>query len=169
MRSVLRLLLPLSMLLAGCAAFGPPTLIEGESEADVLARLGTPTGRHTMPEGGTRLEYATGPMGRHTWMVDLDGGGKVRAWHQALEAPRLYEFQARAPGLSIDELLRTLGRPAQRQKMGWVRGELWSWRYPTNDCLWYQVSIGEDRMVRDAGFGIDPSCDARDARDTRRE
>jgi hypothetical protein len=154
------ILLALLSMLSACAAFGPPTLNEGEPEAAVLARLGTPTGRHTLPAGGTRLEYATGPMGRHTWMVDLGANGTVRSWHQALEEPRLHEFQARAPGLSIDELLRTLGRPAERQKLGWVRGEVWSWRYPTNDCLWYQVSIGEDRIVRDAGFGIDPRCDA---------
>ena len=41
-------------------------------------------------------------------------------------------------------------------------GELWSWRYPTNDCLWFQVSIGADRKVVNAGQGIDPLCDVKD-------
>lgn len=149
-------------LLAACAAFGPPPLKPGEPEAAVVARMGPPTGRHTLPDGGTRLEFATGPMGKETWMVDLDRGGQVRAWHQALDEPRLHAFQARAPGLSVDELLRTLGRPGDRQKMGYVRGEVWSWRFPTTECLWYRVSIGEDRVVRDAGFGIDPRCDVND-------
>ncbi len=151
--------------LAACAGFGPPALLAGQGEAEVQQRLGTPTARYAMPQGHTRLEYATGPKGRETWMVDLDAAGRVREWHQALEEPRLHAFQARAPGLSIDELLRTLGRPAERQGVARVAGrpgEVWSWRYVTNECLWYQVSIADDRRVVDAGFGIDPRCDARD-------
>ena len=43
---------------------------------------------------------------------------------------------------------------------GWQGGEVWSWRYPTNDCLWFQVSVGADGRVRDGIFNIDPRCDA---------
>ena len=67
------------------------------------------------------------------------------------------------PGMTIEELLRTLGRPGQRRGGGWQGGEVWSWRYATNDCLWFQVSIGDDRIVRDGAFGPDPLCD-RDVR-----
>jgi hypothetical protein len=149
----------------GCAALGPPPLQDGQSEAQVLQLMGPPTARHAMPAGATRLEYATGPMGRHTWMVDLDAGGRVSAWHQALDPWRLEAFQARAAGLPVEEVLRTLGTPGERSAIGWTGGEIWSWRYPTNDCLWYQATIGPDRKVRDAGFTIDLRCDGRDSRD----
>jgi len=69
------------------------------------------------------------------------------------------QFQARAPGMSRDELLRTLGRPGEVKSGGRQGGEVWSWRYPTNDCLWFQSSIGPDGIVRDGVVGIDPMCD----------
>ena len=148
-------------LLLGCAGFGASSLQVGQSAADAARALGTSNDRHVLPSGGTRLEFARGPMGRETWMVDLDPQGRITAWHQALAEPRLHAFQARAPGMAVDELLRTLGRPGERRHGGYQGGEVWSYRYPTNDCLWFQVSIGEDRRVRDAGFGIDPRCDDR--------
>lgn len=152
----------LASLLAGCS-LGRGLQI-AQPEADVLQRLGTPTARYPLAEGRVRLEYATGPMGRETWMVDLDAQGRVSQFFQALEEPRLHAFQARAPGLSVDELLRSLGRPAETRQVARVAGrpgEVWAWRYPTADCLWYEVSIDADKRVVDAGFAIDPRCDMR--------
>ncbi len=152
----------LAALLAGCSL--GRNLQAGQAEAEVLQRLGTPTARYPMADGRVRLEYATGPMGRETWMVDLDAQGRVSQFIQTLEEPRLHAFQARAPGLSIDELLRTLGRPAEIRQVARVAGrpgEVWAWRYPTSECQWYEVSIDADRRVVDAGFAIDPRCDMR--------
>lgn len=147
------------LVLSGCAALAPlPT--PGQNEADVLQRFGTPTARYPMAGGASRLEFATGPYGRETWMVDLDAAGRVGAVRQVLSDTALADFQGRAPGMSRDELLRTLGRPGERRGGGWQGGEVWSWRYPTNDCLWFQVSIGDDGIVRDGAFGTDPRCDA---------
>lgn len=161
----------LAALLAGCAA--PQRLAPGLAEAEVLARLGSASGRHALDGGGTRLEFATGPYGRDTWMVDLDAQGRVRGWHNALEEPRLQALQQRvaeaatagAP-MGRTELLRTLGRPGEVVSGGWLAGgALWSWRYPTNDCLLFQATLNADGSVRDAGFNIDLRCDAKaDAR-----
>lgn len=150
-------------LLAGCAALAPPPQ-PGQSEAQVQQRLGAPTARYALAGGATRLEFATGPFGRETWMVDLDAGGRVTAAAQVLEAGRLAAFQARAPGLTRDELLRELGRPGERRgaRLG---GETWSWRYVTNDCLWFQVSLDAGGRVKDGAFAIDPACDAPSERD----
>lgn len=151
--------------MAACAlalqacALAPP-VATGQSEADVQQRLGAPTGRYTLPGGGTRLEFARGPFGRETWMVDVDASGRATAVQQVLNEANFAAFQARAPGMPRDELLRTLGRPGERRHGGWQGGEVWSWRYPTNDCLWFQVSIGDDGLVRDGAYGIDPRCDA---------
>lgn len=150
-------LLPAPALLAACTAFAPPQ--PGQDEIQVRQRLGAPTARYALPDGATRLEFATGPFGRQTWMVDLDRRGRVAAATQVLEDSYLAAFQARAPGMARDELLRTLGTPGERRGAR-GGGETWSWRYRTNDCLWFQVSLNADGRVSDGAFGIDPGCDA---------
>lgn len=162
-----RLVAPLAViaaLLGGCAVFTPVEPRAGQDEAAVLQAMGRPTGTYPLPDG-RRLEYATGPYGRTTWMVDLDAGGRVVEARQVLTDSHLAAFQARAPGMTRDELLRTLGRPGERRGVGWQGGETWSWRYVTNDCLWFQVSIGRAGVVQSAGFAIDPACDAPNDRD----
>jgi hypothetical protein len=162
MLSAMRWHLPLgsfaAVLAAGCAALAAPPQ-PGQSEAQVQQRLGAPTARYALAGGATRLEFATGPFGRETWMVDLDSAGRVSAARQVLEAGYLAAFQARAPGMSRDELLRELGRPGERRGAR-GGGETWSWRYVTNDCLWFQVSLDAGGRVKDGAFGIDPACDA---------
>lgn len=144
--------------LAGCALV-PQLPPAGTAEAEVLRAWGPPTGRHALPAGGTRLEYATGPFGRHTWMIDLDTAGRVQRAAQVLDEAHFAALQQRAPGMSRDELLRTMGRPGQVRGGGWQGGEVWSWRYPNNDCLWFQVSLGDDTRVTSAAYGNDPLCD----------
>jgi hypothetical protein len=150
--------------LAACAAVNG--LRPGLAEAQALSQLGSPSARYALGEGRTRLEYRSGPQGRDTWMVDLDARGLVERWHNALEEPRLHALQARAaqqPALQRDELLRTLGQPGERRQVPWMGGgELWSWRFPTNECQLFQVTLNTDGSVRDAGFNIDPSCDTRE-------
>jgi hypothetical protein len=148
----------LAAALAGCAALAPPDIRIGQTEADLRPMLGQATARYSMPAAVTRLEYATGPYGRSTWMVDLDDAGRVTGARQVLTEASFADFQARAPGMTRDELLRTLGRPGERRHGGWQGGEVWSWRYPTNDCLWFQVSISDAGAVRDGAFGLDPMC-----------
>jgi hypothetical protein len=101
--------------LAGCAVFQPPPLAVGQSEPEVVALLGAPTGRYPMAEGVTRLEFARGPFGRQTWMVDIGPDGRSRRFDQVLNTMHFAQFAERAPGLSVDDLLRTLGRLGRRR------------------------------------------------------
>lgn len=153
-------LLALFALLSACATIGQPALKVGQSLSEVTDLLGKPTSRYAMPGGTERIEFASGPMGRRTWMVNLDAGGHVSSWYQALEEWRLHEFQQQGPGMPRDEVLRLLGRPGERRVGGFQGGELWNYRFPTNECFWFQVSLGDDGRVRDGTFGIDPRCDA---------
>ncbi len=150
-------LLPaLALWLSGCVVT-PPGM--GSTEVEVLQRWGQPTARYPLGSGGLRLEYATGPFGRSTWMLDLDAGGRLVGAEQVLTDSSLQAFQARAPGMPRDELLRTLGTPGDRRGGGRQGGEIWSWRYETNECFWFRVSIGDDGLVRDGGFYPDFGCD----------
>jgi len=143
--------------LVGACMTPPPT--PGQSRDEVLRTWGTPTARYDRAPGAQRLEYATGPYGRTTWMIDLDATGRVSSARQVMTEPFLMDFQGRLPGMPSRELLFNLGTPGERRGGGRQGGEIWSWRYETNDCLWFRVSIGDDQLVRDGGFYPDWTCD----------
>jgi hypothetical protein len=150
----LRLCLPfVALLLAACATPpGPDT-----PKAEVLRAWGAPTAVYALGPAGERLEYATGPYGRTTWMIDLNAAGRVTQARQVLNEAEFALVQSDTT-LTRERLLRWIGTPGERHG---VRGggQTWSWRYPTNDCLWFQASIAPDGRVLGASYGIDPSCD----------
>ena len=143
-------------LLTACASLQPPQPQPGQTEAQVLSSLGMPTGRYTLPTGGQRLEYATGPYGRTTWMVDLDGAGRVTGSYQALTEAN---FAKVTDGMPRDAVLRMLGRPADKAGE-YMNRQTWSWRYPTYECLWARITFEPDGKVRGgASLMTDPRCD----------
>ena len=148
-------------LLGACTGPGLTPLQGGLSEADIIQRWGKPTGRHAL-DSGTRLEYALGPAGRQTWMVDLDAQGRASTWRQVLDERHLAQVQASLPGMDRATLLRTLGRASHVRSGGRQGGQVWSWRHDSPFCLWFQVSMGDDGRVKDASFAPDPECDARE-------
>lgn len=146
-----------AVVLVGCAGYGAQGVMPGQSAAQVEQQMGPPTGRYALAQGGTRLEYARGPYGKHTYMVDLDSSSRVTSWQQVLTEARFNEV-AVSPGMPMDELLRRIGRPSHTRSGGWQPGEVWSWRYDAVFCQWFQVSLVAGR-VRDASYGPDPLCD----------
>jgi hypothetical protein len=153
-----------AVLAAGCGTCQPQAVKPGMTEADAAPLLGKPTGRYPGPNGQTRVEFATGPYGRVTWMLDLDAAGKViEPPQQVLDEYYFGWVQQNAGGRKTDWLLYNLGRPGEVMRLGWIGGQVWSWRYPTNECLWFQVTVNDDGTLRDGGgYGIDPRCDPGD-------
>lgn len=143
--------------LVACAGYGPSQLRAGQSAEEVTQAMGAPTAIYALPGGAQRVEYARGPFGRQTWMIDIDAGGHVSGWSQVLSEAN---FNALPNGITRDELLRRLGTPGERHRIGWQQRDLWAWRYPTNDCLWFTASLDAEQRVVDSGYGIDPRCDA---------
>lgn len=162
-RFVSRWTLILTLALAGtaCSTYQPQQLRAGQTEPEVTKLMGNPSARYAGPNGVTRLEFATGPFGRTTWMVDLDASGKSLAFAQVLNETAFSYVQMNYTGKDEDWLRYTLGRPGEVRGGGWQGGQVWSWRYPTNECFWYQVSVLDGGKLRDGGaYGIDPRCDA---------
>jgi hypothetical protein len=157
-------LLSTAAALAACSAFAPVSVRPGESADEVARTLGPATGRYALPQGGTRLEYARGPYGKQTYMIDLGADGKVQTVQQVLTEAN---FATVRPGESRDDVLLKLGRPSERR--GAFRNtELWAYRYDAIFCQWFVVTMNPDGHVRDAGYVPDPMCDANDnARDQR--
>ncbi|MCY7316232.1 MAG: hypothetical protein LH480_11590 [Rubrivivax sp.] len=148
--------------LGACASTVPPV---AAPKADVLRSWGQPTASHALPQGGERLEYASGPFGRTTWMIDLDRTGAVTQARQVLNEAEFLRLQS-ASNLSANDVLRWIGTPGERRGAR-GGGQTWSWRYPTNDCLWFQASVSASGQLQSAAYGIDPTCDMRgDAKST---
>lgn len=145
----------LAVVLSACTGYAPGKLAVGDSADEALRQLGSPTGRYALPQGATRLEFARGPFGKHTYMVDVDPQGRVSGWRQVLTEN---DFNAVVPGMAQDELLKRIGRPSERRSGGYQPGEVWSYRYESPFCQWFQVSVANG-LVRDSGYGPDPVCE----------
>jgi len=141
---------------AGCATYSPRAVRPGMTAGEVVAAMGSPNARHALPGGGQRLEYARGPLGLHTYMVDLDGQGRVTRWEQVLDEAH---FNAVRPGIPVEELARELGRPAEIRRYGRQPGDFWSYRFDdrTQLCRWWQVPV-VGGQVGHGGYGPDPRC-----------
>jgi hypothetical protein len=146
--------------LAGCAigpgSYGPGKLRAGDPADQVRARMGVPTEQIKRADGTQRWVYARGPMGKHTWMIDVSADGRVLEWHQALEPAR---FEAIVPGMPEAELRSRLGPPAERRQLAMEGRKLLAWRYPTYECSWFAVTLSSAGQVIDAGYTPDPVCD----------
>jgi hypothetical protein len=149
-------------LLVGCAAYTPGELASGTPVDALRQRMGEPTARHALPSGGTRLEYARGPAGLHTYMIDLDGSDRVLRWVQVLDAASFARLQ---PGWSREQVRRELGTPTQEQVFNRLDQRVWSYRWNSWDCTWFQVtfSLAND-LVHSTGSGPDPRCEVNDDR-----
>lgn len=150
-------------LLAGCAGYGPGTLKRGDSEAAVLDRMGAPTARMPREAGGTALDYARGPLGKHTWRITLDAAGRVASIDQLLTERN---FESLQPGTTRAQVVERLGPPTD-VNTGWRGvGQVWFYRYdtPAPYCRRFHVWLVDER-VREASYASDPLCEERDRRE----
>lgn len=143
--------------LAGCVSYTPGDLPAGTPVERVRQRMGEPTTRHVLPDGTTRLEYARGPAGLHTYMIDLDGAGRVLRWAQVLEGAQFARIQ---PGWSMAQVRREFGTPTQDHTYPRLAQRVWSYRWNSWDCSWFQVTFDlPDERVAGTGSAADPRCE----------
>jgi hypothetical protein len=146
-----------ALVLAACAGirYGPNDLNVGDPEAAVVGSMGQPTDRYEMADGVTRLVYARGPAGQHTYMVDVGPDGRVKGWRQALGE---LEFSRITTGMTAQQVLLEFGPPAQDRPNGPTAGRIWSYRYPTPLCQWFQIEFNRIGRVVASSFEPDPKC-----------
>ena len=150
-----------AVLLCACTSYSPSGLAPGSSVAAVVKDMGQPTGESPLPDGGRRLEFARGPYGKHTYMLDFDTQGSLVSWQQVLTEARFNGIHA---GMDAKEVLAQIGHPAEYINIGWQHQVAWSYRFDSPMCLWFQVGMGLDSKVVDTAYGQDPICDRKDSK-----
>lgn len=141
-------------LLTACTGYAPPANMSDMTQAELASYMGQPdTVRQTAT--GVRLEFPRGPMGHHTWFVDIDIGGKIVRTEQVLIESN---FSQVTPGMPQKEVRELLGRPSETQGLGRSRGVIWNYRYENYFCQWFQVEFSQEQQVRSTGYGQPPEC-----------
>jgi hypothetical protein len=160
--SLVALLLPWA--LAGCTSYGPQSLAPGSPIESVRQSLGVPTAEFPQPDGGRRVEYARGPFGRHTYMLDFDPAGRLLRWEQVLTEARFNTIVAGMDGAQVQSLI---GHSFEQRVVGIAekRQTVWAYRYETPFCQWFQVGIDSAGKVMDTAYGPDPLCESNDRDD----
>ena len=74
--------------------------------------------------------------------------------------PTEADFMTIKPGMSSQDVLTTFGPPTWTFRVWQENLTIWNYRYYRGDCIIYQVSVRPDGIVRDAGTGWDPACNA---------
>ena len=118
-----------SMLLAACASYSGSSLKPGEARLeDVQALMGAPALRWQDPDGSVQLAYPRGPIGYHTFMVNLVPDGRLQSITNVLEPAGFARIR---PGMTKGEVLRVLGPPNYNLTVYFkARDELvWDWRF----------------------------------------
>ncbi|MES2901119.1 MAG: outer membrane protein assembly factor BamE [Pseudomonadota bacterium] len=150
------------LFLAGCGALMPALPAPGASVDAVTAAWGKPSAVY--PDGPDRvLEYATGPMGQNTWMARIGPDGRVLSFEQVLTSEK---FATIGIGTSTrEQVLRTLGRPAERSQVAMRNYEVWSYRYKESGVWNSMMHVHFDTagVVQMMQNGPDPMYEYNDA------
>lgn len=148
------------LFLAGCAAMMRTPPLPGDPLETVVTKFGQPTAVYPTVHGQV-LEYATGPMGQETWMARIGPGGRLVSFEQVLTGEKFAALTVDAA--TRDDVLRTVGRPAERSYLSLRDFEVWSYRYKENGVWNSMMHVHFDRggIVRMMQNGPDPMYEER--------
>lgn len=142
--------------LAACANLGMPPVHPGQTEAEVVARLGPPT--HVYPDGASRLlEYMHGPMGQATELARIGPDGRLVTYEQVLT---MHTFATIKVGeADKNSVLRTIGAPSETRYFPASRLEEWSYPFKENGVWDSLMAVYFDKagIVRKLQNGPDPN------------
>lgn len=145
-----------SALAAGLAACASrPPVHPGQSEAEVISRLGKPT--HVYQDGSSRLlEYMHGPMGQATEMARIGSDGKLVSYEQVLTLQKFATIRVGAA--DKESVLRIVGAPSETRFYPASQLEAWSYPFKENGVWDSLMAVHFDKsgIVRKLENGPDP-------------
>ena len=143
-----------TVLLFGCAGYAPDHQLVGKHRSDVLKIMGQPSAELDDADGRV-LIYPRGPYGKHTYFVYTNNHDKVLHWSQVLNEKN---FDRIVPGMSRAEVVSVIGDSKIIFLLARDRGYVWSYRFVSSHCFWFQIEFTKDNTVRSTGYGKPPEC-----------
>lgn len=159
--SRIALLVCVLVALTGCVGIGMPAVTIGQSEAEVIGKLGLPSARYQ--EGDeTILAYVHGPWGQQTYMARLDAGKRLKSYEQVLTTQKFATVKIGAT--TRDAISRTFGRPAETSYLSLPDLTVWTYRYKENKVWDSMMHVHFDRngIVRKMMNGPDTWLEQRE-------
>jgi len=151
------MLLTSAVLVGGCAGYGPTNDFIGLTRGETLARLGPPNPVPANIDSAPRLDFPRGPAGKHTYAVYFNEQGVVSGYRQLLTDENFAKITA---GMDESDVVDLIGVSQNTFGLARGRGYVWSYRYVTPHCHWFQVEFTAEKKVRSAGYGLPPECRA---------
>lgn len=146
------------VMLGGCAGVPRQAPSIGDSEDIVQNKMGAPTSIYGA--GNDRIfEYATGPMGQFTWMARIGADGRLVSYEQVLTGEKFATIKI--DEATKEDVLRAIGRPAEKSAVAMKNYEVWSYRYKEAKVWNSLMHVHFDRqgIVRQMLNGPDPLYD----------
>ncbi len=113
-------------LMGACDFIAQRDLRPGQSTVEEVRKLmGKPGTIWEERDGSQVFEYARGPEGSETWMVEIGPDGVYRGMENALAPGNLARVRA---GMSRDDLRRMLGKPGSEESFPALGEVVWTWR-----------------------------------------
>lgn len=144
----------LMAIMAGCSLLVQAPVNVGDSEAEVVAKRGQPTGRYQ--DGNDRmLEYSLGPWGQKTYMARIDQDGKVISFEQVLTTQKFATIKVGET--KKNDVLRLIGAPSETSYLSLRDLEVWSYPYKESN-VWnsiMHVHFDKEGVVRQMLNGPD--------------
>ena len=147
-----------ALLLVGCDPQRISELEEGvATEADVRARFGEPEKIWDGTGGSRILEYNRQPAGQQNYMITVGADGRMTALRQVLAPANFARVQ---PGMMMEDVRRTLGKPARTSTYALKNENAWDWRYlePPNTAMVFTVWFSPDYRVLRTSSAPDPQA-----------
>lgn len=157
-RSAIACLAATMFLLNGCASMFAPPVAAGDTEEQVIARLGAPT--NVYPDGNTHLlEYAAGAFGQYSYMARIGPDGRLISYQQVWT---LQNFQSiKVDQSTKDDVLRLVGRPTEVMRYARIPYDAWNYGFKESGVWNSQMTVYFDDkgIVRKVENGPDPRYD----------
>ena len=124
----LTFLIATAFTLGGCAH---PQLVDmGMNDNEVVAYLGEPQAKTTMPDGTVRWTYSQQPFGQEVWWLFMNEKGRVVKREQGLQEKY---FSMLIPGRSTEsDVWAMWGKCAQKYTFSLVNEHAWRYRFKDN-------------------------------------
>ena len=144
-----------ALLVSGCTAYAPNHAYIGLSREETIRALGNPRPMPAQIDTAQRLDFPRGPFGKHTYAVYFDDRGRVSGFRQLLSEET---FDKIFPGMDQAQVVDLIGISRDTYLLGRERGYVWSYRYDTPLCRWFQIEFTQDDKVRSSGYSKPPEC-----------